>query len=311
MNVFLCVSIDCECDKGPAWRCQKPLAFGGIRTGIQDRLQPVFRHFHAKPTYLFSPEVLRDAACVETLTTLEGDAEFGAHLHGEFAEPGAFEPDVTSTFQRDYDPETERAKLRYLTGLFRSVFGRSPLSFRAGRFGIGPLTLKFLRDLGYGVDSSVTPHMDWARAGAPGLCFRGAPTQPYWPKLSSPAVPDTAVGDIFEVPVTIRPSRLSNFPVIGRWIEPRWLRPTRASAARLIDVAKEEIMNAQAFDIGRPTVLNCMFHNVEVVPGASPYAASEAEAKAILDRLVGLLAFAQSENIGVIGLSDVPELFGP
>jgi hypothetical protein len=124
-------------------------------------------------------------------------------------------------------------------------------------------------------------------------------------------VPDTAVGDIFEVPVTIRPSRLSNFPVIGRWIEPRWLRPTRASAARLIDVAKEEIMNAQAFDIGRPTVLNCMFHNVEVVPGASPYAASEAEAKAILDRLVGLLAFAQSENIGVIGLSDVPELFGP
>jgi hypothetical protein len=157
MSVYLCVSIDCECDKGPGWRTRKPLAFHGIVQGVRDRLQPLFRRFRAKPTYLLSPEIMRDPQSLEALVHLDGDAEVGTHLHGEFAEPGAFEPDVTSVFQCHYDRETERKKLRYLTDLFRSSFGRPPRSFRAGRFGIGQHSLGLLQDLGYTVDSSVTP----------------------------------------------------------------------------------------------------------------------------------------------------------
>src|SRR5215813_10875267 len=102
MNTYLCISIDCECDKGPGWLTQKPLSFAGVSLGIRERLQPLFVLRRAKPTYLLSPEVLRDSNCVEALMTLNGDAEFGTHLHGEFAEPGAFEPEVTVAFQRDY-----------------------------------------------------------------------------------------------------------------------------------------------------------------------------------------------------------------
>jgi hypothetical protein len=53
-----------------------------------------------------------------------------------------------------------------------------------------------------------------------------------------------------------------------------------------------------------------MFHNVEIVPGASPYAKNESEADAIMKRLAGLLAFAEREGIRSLGLGDVPELFG-
>ena len=79
------------------------------------------------------------------------------------------EPEVTDAFQRDYPPDVEAAKLRDLTELFSRTFGRSPTSFRAGRFGIGPHSIPILEELGYLVESSVTPHMDWAANGAPGL----------------------------------------------------------------------------------------------------------------------------------------------
>lgn len=307
MRVYLCVSIDCECDKGPGWRTQKPLSFSGILSGIGEMLQPMFVRHRAKPTYLLSPEVLRDQRSAEMLTSLNADAEFGTHLHGEFAEPDAFEPNVTAAFQRDYDRDTELRKLRSLTRLFHDVFGEAPRSFRAGRFGIGPNSLDLLQSLGYGVDSSVTPHMDWSRAGAHGLSFRGAPTQPYWPVLSTPGVAGQK-SSLLEVPVTIRPSHFLRVPVVGRRMEPRWLRPTRTSVAELIRIARDEIREAQSIDPERPVVLNTMFHNVEIVPNASPYAATEAKAQTILARIDGLLTFADKEEIGVVGLSEVPEI---
>jgi hypothetical protein len=283
------------------------LSFSGIASGIGERLQPLFARYHAKPTYLLSPEVMRDAHSVETLASLDGDAELGTHLHGEFAEPDAFEPDVTAAFQRDYSRETERSKLLSLTQLFFDAFGRPPRSFRAGRFGIGSNSLELLQSLGYAVDSSVTPHMDWSRAGAAGLSFRSAPTQPYWPLHSAPEIAGPRTS-LLEVPVTIRPSHFSRLPVIGRWIEPRWLRPTRTSAAELVRIAREEIVEARLRDPARPAILNTMFHNVEVVPNTSPYAGNEDEARAILGRIDSLLAFANREGIRVIGLSQVPEI---
>ena len=304
-RAYLCVSIDCECDKGAGWRSQRPLAFEGIADGIARRLQPLFVRRRAKPTYLLSPEVMRDARSVEALSTLAGDHELGTHLHGEYAEPDAFEPDVTEVFQRDYAPDVERAKLTYLTDLFTRTFGRRPASFRAGRFGIGSSSIGILEELGYSVESSVTPFMDWSDK-APGLTFVGAPTQPYHPDSRVPS--KVGSSPILEVPVTIRPRAMQRLPMVGKLVEPRWLRPTKGTAASLVAVARDEIAAARAARPDAPVVLNAMFHNVEILAGASPYAATDADAKKILDRLDALLAFAWRESIAVIGLSDVPEI---
>ena len=43
-----------------------------------------------------------------------------------------------------------------------------------------------------------------------------------------------------------------------------------------VDVARDEIKAARAAHPERPVVLNAMFHNVEVIAGASPYAQTEA-----------------------------------
>jgi hypothetical protein len=303
---YLCVSIDCECDKGAGWRSQRPLAFKGIAEGIGARLHPLFLRYGAKPTYLLSPEVMRDPASVEILAGLRG-AELGAHLHGEYAEPGAFEPEVTQVFQRDYPREIEAEKLAYLTELFARAFGRKPTSFRAGRFGVGENSIGLLEELGYTVESSVTPHMDWSSKGARGLSFLDAPTQPYRPSAKDAGKRGSS--RMLEVPVTIRRRLLGRLPLVGKRIEPRWLRPTRGSLVALLRVAKDEIAQATRAQPDVPVVLNAMFHNVEIIPDASPYAASESAAERILGRLEALLGFAAREGIAVIGLSEVPGIF--
>ncbi|HEY6461184.1 MAG TPA: hypothetical protein VIY73_13560, partial [Polyangiaceae bacterium] len=116
-RAFLCVTIDCECDKGPAWRTRKPLSFESVHVGIARRLQPLFERLGAKPTYLLSPELLRDARCLEALRAL-GGCELGTHLHPELAEPGAFEPEETTAVQRDLPADVERAKLAWLTNAY-------------------------------------------------------------------------------------------------------------------------------------------------------------------------------------------------
>jgi hypothetical protein len=93
---------------------------------------------------------------------------------------------------------------------------------------------------------------------------------------------------------------------VGRHVEPRWLRPTKTSGDRLVAIARETI--ARERRDGRPVVLNAMFHNVEVVAGASPYAATDDEAARIVERLAVLLDFARRESIPCIGLADVREI---
>ena len=303
---YLCVTIDTECDKGAGWKVEKPLGFAGIKDGLGKRLAPLFREHRAKPTYLLSPEIMRHDESVTLLRTLAKESDLGTHLHAELAEPGAYVPDETAAFQRDCSEEEERAKLTTLTESFTATFDRRPTCFRAGRFGVGKNSVPILESLGYEVESSVTPHMEWSSAGARGLDFRGAPTQPYHPDPNEPGRPGSS--HMWEVPVTIRPSVLARVPIVGRLAEPRWLRPTRGTAESIVLVAKEELGSALAAAPERPVVLCAMFHNVEVVPGKSPYAKDEGAARAILSRLSALLAFCGREGVSVVGLSDLPEI---
>ena len=305
-RAYLCVSIDTECDKGPAWRSRRPLSFEGVHVGIVERLQPLFASFGAKPTYLVSAEVFRDERATEELRKLDGSCELGTHLHGEYAEPGAWLPEVTLDFQRDYDADLEKRKLTSLTDQFIRAFEFQPVSFRAGRFGIGHRTIGFLEELGYSVESSVTPYVDWSSAGSPGLSFAGAPTQPYHPDPADPARPGES--GVLEIPITIRPRLWRRLPGIGKPLEARWLRPTWMTAEALAELVEDEIADARRAAPGRPVILHAMLHATEVVPAMTPYAPFEADARRILDRVRALLELAQREAIAVVGLGDVPEI---
>jgi hypothetical protein len=70
--------------------------------------------------------------------------------------------------------DLQARKLRMLRDVLASATGQAPTSFRAGRFGLGPETVRALIDAGFRVDSSVTPWIDWTGFDD-GPDFRGAP----------------------------------------------------------------------------------------------------------------------------------------
>jgi len=319
VKLYLIVSIDTECDKGPKWKVRQPLRFKNIIEGVPHRLQPLFEEYAIKPTYLLSPEVLDNQGCVDTLRLLGQKVELGTHLHAEFIEPQAnWTSDNTDSFQQDFSPEIEFEKLKNLTTLFKDKMGYAPTSFRAGRFGMSKYTLTFLEQLGYQVDSSVTPYMWWWRTRRKGVNFLGAPEQPYYPDPQD----FRQQGDmqILEVPVTLMNRFLDKIPLVvlrnlnpinrlqtislniflRKFLRCSWLRPTFSNAEKMRFIT--QYLSQKVDD---QLVLCMMFHSNEATADMSPYYVTEEEVKTFLNRLKTYFnTLFLNFDVQSIGLSD-------
>lgn len=321
-KVFVVVSIDTECDKGPGWKTQFPLCFRSVTDGIPKIFTPLFRKHELVPTYLVSPEILQDAACVAVLRGVQ-NAELGTHLHGEFIEPEADrDAPVTSTPQTAYAPEVERQKLKNLTDLFVSAIGRRPLSFRAGRFALGPRSLPFLEELGYRVDSSVTPFRTNEYPGGLTSNYWGAPLAPYHPCAADPRRKGGL--RLLEVPVTILAPAVARWPsfllrrmsdrtarsrpmkmILGGPLETLWVRPLRGTGEQLAAWADAVVAS---WDSSSTPVLNVMFHSVEVIAAASPYTQTDQEVRGLLSGLEHLFEHLRARyRVAPVGLAGLCE----
>jgi len=323
---ILLITIDVECDKGPQWEVHYPMEFRSVMDGIPNRLMPLFREYGIRPTLLLSPEVIRSDECCRLLERLP-DCELGVHLHGEFIEPDEVpSPRRTDTPQLMYPPEIEYQKLANLTSLFEARFGYRPRSFRAGRFGLSRHTLRFLAELGYRVDSSVTPF--WTHYfEARGICnYWGAPIQPYFPDQRDPRKPGKF--PVLESPVTIIHPQLVRWP---RWLlrrihsrsqwhkkilrilpggpsnRPLWLRPWYSRPEEMIQVVNTV---AELSPPNGTVVLNMMYHSMEVIAGASPYPQTEEEVQYHLQAQECLFNYLhQHYQVTSVGLSDLHNIF--
>lgn len=274
-KVYLIVSIDTECDKSPNWDVQQPLSFKNI-TDQAHTLFPLFDKYNIKPTYLLSPEVLKDDNSIEFFKKNEKKIELGTHLHVEFIKPNEnMKSATTKEVQSDLRADVEFKKLDNLTKLFLDRFGYQPLSFRAGRFGISNSTLLYLNKLGYKVDSSYLPfkHLKFKKSEIEGW---GLNILPY------------TKNEIVEVPVTHYAKNYIQIPkfILKKLNNPlsfqskvfkkiygsrkvSWLRPFRHDKTELVNIAEFTIY--QIFKQQDYAVLNIMFHSNEITPNASPY----------------------------------------
>jgi hypothetical protein len=292
---YLLVTVDTEIDRDRHWRIADPATFSSVTEGIPEKLSPIFARHGVRPTFLVSAEVLENPEAVTALRSTK-NSEIGTHLHPEFVEPmrlvttGTMAGMRENTIQSQYPPEVERAKLANITQLFREQIGRSPSSFRAGRYGMSSHTLEFLAELGYEVDSSVTPGILWTYP-------EGVVDYRSWD--AGARTVRTPAGNILELPITIEPSRLvtlaGRVPFgaamasrLAALASPhRWLRPSRSSGKDLIRIAQRSELRFNVM----------MFHSVEIIPTRSPYAATSEDVDRILSALGQLFAWwAQAGN---------------
>lgn len=313
-ELYLAVTIDTECDKKPDWGVKQPLTFRGVIEAIPNVLSPLFSKHKAKPTYLLSPEVMFDKESIQLLRSLRGEYELGTHLHGRFLDSKRVFPERTDHMQCLYSHEEERKKLETITELFQKSFDMHPRSFRAGRFAASGRTITFLEELGYLVDSSVTPFMKWEG----GLNFRDAPRNPYFPSYEK--ICQEGDSKVLEVPVTIgrrllHPKYLDYLGPLRWWRRSRrvlkkvfgtiWLRPSWATSKEMLALIHNRVQKSGS----EPVVFNMMFHNVEMIPNASPYSRNSSDVKKLLERIEAVVKKFRSLGGKFVTLSEVHQLF--
>jgi hypothetical protein len=306
MERFLVVTIDTEVDKDAHWRIADPVRFRSVVEGIPGVFTPLFQRHGVRPTYFLSPEVMEDDESADVLRRLDGAAELATHLHAEFVEPnrrlfrhnmGGAQADA---LQLQYPRAVEAEKLARLTEQFSQTFGRKPTAFRAGRYGMSAHTLELLAGLGYRVDSSVTPGLNWNYAEGR-VDFRAWEAAPRWVQTPS--------GKLLELPLSIRPrgplgGRIGrSAPGLRRFITRaigderafEWLRPSWRSGRSLI----------AHVDKSDEKVFVLMLHSMEVIPGASPYARSPEDAQRIVGAMDELFAHCRNRGIRFCTASEV------
>ncbi len=284
------LTIDVEIDAGRKWKTSNPATYEGMTLGI-GILQKLCEKYGVKPVYLISPAVMVDRTSVRFLNALNWDrCELGTHLHGEYIAPMAkfsgedFSGCDPEEMQCEYAEEIEFKKLENLTDKFRNLFGHTPKSFRAGRFGARGWTLACLEKLGYTHDTSVTPFRKWHDV----VDFsKPESLSPYYPSKENICTRGDA--RILEVPVSITP-------------DITWLRPTPRrfsdfeQCKKVIDWYEEHVS---------PTVLCSMFHNVELVPDKSPYCKTEEDCAGMLETIEKTFQLLTDRNYRFKTLSEV------
>jgi hypothetical protein len=249
------------------------------------RFQELCDRYQVRPTYLIDTPVVDDDYAAGLFRSIQETdrCEVGAHLHPWCAPPFVEELSQRNSFLCNLPEELQREKLWGLTDRIAARIGRTPTSFRAGRYGLGLAGARILKDLGFVVDSSVIPFSEFTGEGGPD--FRSAPFLPYLIGEDGLALPDPR-GFLLEVPVSVGFSR-ANFEAARRWRDwglkpvPRRLRAVgildRLGIARRIKFSPEQSSAARMRQLVSSYIrrnapcMVMMFHSTSLVAGASPY----------------------------------------
>jgi len=278
------ITVDTEADN--QWK--KP----GTQTLKNLEYLPGFQELCARhgftPTYLVTYEVANNLSIASVLKTWHttGVAEVGAHLH-PWTTPPLSEEDYqgVQTFPHELATDVLEQKLLALTEKITAMLGERPTSFRAGRWGLGEHMVPLLVRLGYTVDSSVTPYINWKgfkgkENGTGGPDFRGAPLKPY--VVSAQDVRTVGSSGLLEVPMTI---------VRTGFFRKRWCRifpeTTFADLRQIYAVAKRKKLPYIQF----------MIHSSELMVGGSPYVKTLAQLSHLTVVLERFLSYLHDDRI--------------
>eukprot|EP01037_Dinobryon_pediforme_P022978 gene22977-24300_t len=120
-------------------------------------------------TYMIDYPIATDARASAVLATLleDGVSAVGTQLH-PWVNPPFDEPLTPANSYAGNLPEAiEAAKLDALTDAITRAVGVRPIAYRAGRYGIGPNTLRLLAERGSRVGSSMRSRYGYAADGGP------------------------------------------------------------------------------------------------------------------------------------------------
>lgn len=250
---------------------------------------------HGVPaTYMVDHPIVTCPMSVDILREILGDGRsaIGTQLHPWVNPP--FEEMVVprNSFVGNLPRALEAAKLAVLTGEIASAFGRRPLMFRAGRYGVGPNSLSLLAAEGYRVDTSMRSGYNYGAEGGPDFTAIG--NHAFW----------TGEHGLAELPLTTiytgaaRSGGAGLYNALGRVPHGRGVAARLRLLSRValtpeempIELALEAIRVAAGEGV---RTLLFSYHSPSAAPGYTPYVRDAADLRAFhawWDAAFGLLA---------------------
>jgi hypothetical protein len=306
------ISIDTEEDD---WGEYRSSGFSLDSLQVLPRVQEIFDAYGAVPTYLVTYPVVQEQRAREFF--LEQLAlkrcEIGAHCHPWNTPPFVEEINERHSMLCNLPYPTVKSKISNLREEIVRSMGVAPVCFRAGRWGFGPAVAAAIHELGFRVDTSVCPYIDWSLSSGPD--YRDAPTYSY---RFSPAEILTVSpnGALLEVPATIgflqgnekfckrairaqglaRRLHIRGLLDRTRIVNLRWLSPELSSACDMITLAKRLLRTGCAY-------LNMSFHSTTLVPGKTPFVRTAEDLQQFLRSIDDLLKFVAGQGVVFGGLS--------
>jgi hypothetical protein len=279
------------------------------------RLQEIFNAAGAIPTYLITYPVAQDetarAFFLDQLA--QHRCEIGAHCHPWNTPPFGEELNERHSMLCNLPFSTVREKIATLKDQITKSLEVVPVCFRAGRWGFGPQVAGAINELGFRVDTSVTPYVDWSIATGPD--YRQAPTDAY--RFSPDDILSAAAnGVLLEVPATIgflqsneafarraiaaqgiaRRLRLRGFLDRARIVNLRWLSPELSSARDMIALARRSLLRKCPY-------LNMSFHSTTLVPGKTPFVRTQQDLDQFFRSIEALIKYVASQGVVFSGLA--------
>lgn len=320
MKRYLLITIDTEEEFN--WHKVPFLANGNTVSNVSAlrRLQEALAELNGKITYFADFPVLKDKLARGILTRFyeHYGAEIGTHLHPWCNPPFEEELNSANTMTNMLPTNLVRSKLETLTELFVEVFGFRPVSYRAGRFAFDAASAKIISELGYKIDSSVTPFYDWSKSYGPNFFF--APLRPYFID-GEDIFCENKNGQILEVPISAgfnrvpfklwseiywfaKKSKLRHLKLVGTLDRSHLLkRITLGPEFQSVEEMKSLVKNLCREKV---QVFNMIFHSSSLIPGGNSIISDPEQVSAFEKRVMDIISWMLLElNVKSINISDL------
>lgn len=292
-------------------------------------LQDLFDEFDVKPTYLITYPVATNEKSISILRKIldGGKCEIGSHCHPWNAPPFEEENTEKNSMLCNLPVDLQYRKMKSLHNVITENFGIEPVSFRAGRCGYNEEVAKNLYRLGYQVDSSISPFIDWTADHGPD--FSENFPVPY--RFSCDNVfQESLDGTMVEVPMTIgfaqenfsrcnrilknlSRNHISKLKLIGimyhlHLLNRIWLSPEVSNSKEMIKLTK--MMAKKKYE-----VFNMTFHSPSLKAGLSEFVKTVDDEKHLMKRIREYMVFINELGIKAMKLKDITgigsEIYGP
>lgn len=310
------VTIDAEEDE---WNARRS-ATCSVTNALQlPAFQALCDRYGIRPTYLLTYPMTQDHRVVRIFSDLiaKGTCEIGSHCHPWNTPP--FDEKLTdvNSMLCNLSADLQLKKLETLDDAIQRRLGVKPVSFRAGRWAFCSEVARHLLGMGYKIDSSVTPYVNWKSWSGPD--FTDYPLRPYRLNLADLHMP-VSNGKLLEIPATIGllgssgplaekvwkaisrenlaflkgPGVLARLGIVRKV----WLSPELADGASMIGLIRQ--LRGQGH-----TCFNMVLHSSSLMAGMTPFVQTPAEEARLWQRMDAVFQYVSSNGMRPVTLAEV------